>query len=281
MKLSCSPFALSFFFGVAVSSSATASVIYDFDSETDDDFFTDGVSGWSQNNTNPSAFGQEFPLAYIDEINFGSGASNAGVLGTLRSNTADNSATTVTGALSFSLTDPAPPTATLDFALFNPTGGTERDAFSLALASVSGTLAEVFFVPDAGNATLWDLAYATNGGTQVSSSYSVTAGSAYELSVVFGTDGTSFSYGPSSTGANVEFGSGSTVTGVGGLSKVSLTHTPVAAAGSSTNAIAFDNITVTMPESSVIPEPSSTLALGFILSLSVSIRRRSAGRRAS
>lgn len=280
MKFSRSLLAPSLLLNAVVLPSAAGSVIYDFNSESVDDFFTDGVSGWTQSNTNPSAFGTEFPLAYISEINFGAGASNAGVLGTLRSNTADNSPTTVTGGLSFSLTDPAPPSATLDFALLNP-GGANRDAFSFALSSATGTLAEVFFTPDTGDVNLWDIGYATNGGTPVTSLSSVIAGSAYELSIIFGSSETSFSYGATSTGANVQFGTGPVISEIGRLSKVSATHTPVAAAGSSINALVFDNITVTMPESSVIPEPSSALLLGMMLSLSVTVRRRSAPKSAS
>jgi hypothetical protein len=178
------------------------------------------------------------------------------------------------------LTDPAPPSATLDFALLNP-GGANRDAFSFALSSATGTLAEVFFTPDTGDVNLWDIGYATNGGTPVTSLSSVTAGSAYELSIIFGSSETSFSYGATSTGANVQFGTGPVISEIGRLSKVSATHTPVAAAGSSINALVFDNITVTMPESSVIPEPSSALLLGMMLSLSVTVRRRSAPKSAS
>ena len=42
-------------------SAVTASL--DFESETLNDFFSDSVTDWSQDQTNPSAFGSEIPLA--------------------------------------------------------------------------------------------------------------------------------------------------------------------------------------------------------------------------
>jgi hypothetical protein len=75
------------FAGVAVASNT---VTYDFDSSSVGDVFTNGgVSGWTQSNSNPEAFGQSFPLAYIASSNFGGGGSNAAHLGTQFANTPD------------------------------------------------------------------------------------------------------------------------------------------------------------------------------------------------
>ena len=79
---------------------AANSLTYDFDTSSSDDLFTGGgVSGWSQDIANPSAFGETFPLAYVSATNFGDGSTSSAHLGTQRSNTPDNASTTLTGSL--------------------------------------------------------------------------------------------------------------------------------------------------------------------------------------
>ena len=80
---------------------AANSVTYDFETSSSGDLFeAGGVSGWSQDTSNPTAFGQTFPLAYISATDFGGGSSNSAHLGTQVANTPDNADTTLTGDLS-------------------------------------------------------------------------------------------------------------------------------------------------------------------------------------
>ena len=84
---------------VGIASAATQ-LNYDFDSSSSGDLFSgSGVSGWSQDGANPSAFGQTFPLAYVSATNFGSVSSNSAHLGTQFANTPGNASTTLTGSL--------------------------------------------------------------------------------------------------------------------------------------------------------------------------------------
>ncbi|MDA7626994.1 hypothetical protein N8672_03060, partial [Akkermansiaceae bacterium] len=91
----------SFLVPLVGSAFAANSVTYDFESSTSGDLFDGGgVTGWSQDTSNPSAFGQTFPLAYVAATNFGGGSSNSAHLGTQVANTPDNADTTLTGDLS-------------------------------------------------------------------------------------------------------------------------------------------------------------------------------------
>jgi hypothetical protein len=250
-----------------------SSLVYDFESEGSGDLFKGGVAGWSQDSNNLSAFGQTFPLGYISSTNFGSGVSNTGHLGTQFANTADNSSTTLTGALDVSGLDPVAPSVTLNLAILDNSADNfpGRDAFSVALTGGSGQeLAVIEFSPTVGDDLVWDIAVGVNGAAATPTLAQVDVLAGYVFIMNFDTSGTSFLYGPSQgttspvlisdEGAVLNFGSS--------LSAIEMTHDPLAAVGTSANTLAFDNIVVT------VPEPTSALFL-LLGGVSLFSRRRS------
>ena len=253
------------------SSFAAVTASFDFESETANDFFSDSVTGWSQDQSNPSAFGSEIPLAYIAATDFGSGSSNTGHLGTQFGNLSPNAATTVAGVFNFAGVGTAPnPQVTLNLAIIDPGSAAfpGRDAFSVAITDgVSATIAQIDFTPDALDDTSWDVGVGVNGAPVSSSLASVTAGSAYEFKIEFGAASTSFFYGSALGGATTGIGSRGPASGQQ-MAEIEITHNPLAAEGTSANTFVFDNI-----DASVIPEPSSCALLLLCLPLFAARRR--------
>ena len=248
----------------SVGASAYGAVLYDFSSESSGDLFAGGVTGWTQDSINPSAFGQTFPLAYISTTNFGSGGTNAGHLGTQFSNTPDNSSTTVTGSLAV----PNAQSITLNLAILDNNVDTfvGRDAFSVTVSTVgSSKLAQIDFTPTVGDETLWDISLGVNGAAVSGTLATVRSLSGYIFQIDFGPGATNFSYGAQGGLADVAIGSRPAVSSFD-LGEIAMTHTPVAPVGTSANTLVFDNIGV------VIPEPSSSLLI--FLGLGVLGRRR-------
>ena len=250
-------------------SAVTASI--DFESETLNDFFSDSVTGWSQDQSNPFAFGSEIPLAYIATTDFGFGSSNTGHLGTQFGNLSPNAPTTVTGAFNFVGAGTAPnPQVTLNLAIIDPGSASfpGRDAFSVAVTDgVSATIAQIDFTPDALDDTLWNVGVGVNGAPVTSSSASVTVGSAYEFKIEFGAASTSFLYGSALGGATVGIDTLGLASG-SQMAEIEMTHNPLAAEGTSANTFVFDNIVA-----SVVPEPSSCALLLLCLPLFAARRR--------
>ena len=249
-------------------SAVTAS--FDFESETLNDFFSDSVTGWSQDQSNPSAFGSEIPLAYIATTDFGFGSSNTGHLGTQFGNLSPNAPTTVTGAFNFVGVGTAPnPQVALNLAIIDPGSASfpGRDAFSVALTDgVSASIAQIDFTPDALDDTSWDVALGVNGDPVSSSSASVTVGSAYEFVIEFGATSTNFLYGSAVGGATVGIDTLGPASG-SQMAEIEMTHNPLAAEGTSANTFVFDNIFAS------VPEPSSCALLLLCLPLFAARRR--------
>jgi hypothetical protein len=253
--------------GVALAAAATAhgAVLINFDSESTGDLFAGGVSGWTQDSTNPTAFGQTFPLAYIATTDFGSGATNAGHLGTQFANTPDNSATTVARSLS-GITHAQSITLNLGILDSAADSFTGRDAFSVTVSSAgSSTLAQIGFTPTLGNETSWNISLGVNGAAASLTAQTLQSLSGYIFKMNFGPGATTFSYGPQGGAANVLIGSRSALSSFA-LGEISMTHTPISAAGTSANNLVFDNINI------AVPEPSSSVLL--VLGLAMVARRR-------
>ena len=256
---------------LSASSFSAVTASFDFESETLNDFFSDSVTGWSQDQSNPSAFGSEIPMSYIATTDFGFGSSNTGHLGTQFGNLSPNASTTVTGAFNFVGAGTATnPEVTVNLAIIDPGSASfpGRDAFSVAITDgVSATIAQIDFTPDSLDDTLWNVGVGVNGAPVTSSSASVTVGSAYEFRIEFGASSTSFLYGSAVGGATVGIdtldpASGSQMAGI------EMTHNPLATEGTSANTLVFDNIVA-----SVVPEPSSCALLLLCLPLFAARRR--------
>ncbi|YCM42620.1 PEP-CTERM sorting domain-containing protein [Verrucomicrobiaceae bacterium 227] len=249
---------------------AATSLSYDFNGETNGAFFTGGVTGWTQDNPNPTAFGQVFPIAYIGQKNLGAGSSLVGQLGTELANQADNSPTTVSGAFEFTGTDTISPQVTLNLGIIDNDADsfTGRDAFSVAVtAGASQTIAQINFTPTAGDVTTWDVSVGVNGDPVTATGAKVTAVAGYAFQFDFGPSATSILYGSATTGANVLVANLDSVSNYG-ITGIAMTHTPLAAAGTSLNYLVFDDIVASVPE-------PSTFAL-FLLGLPfLTARRRS------
>jgi hypothetical protein len=264
--------------------SAANSVTYDFNSSSTGDLFTEsGVTGWSQNNTNPSAFNQTFALGYISATDFGV-SSNAAQLGTFRGNTTDNSDTILTGSLT-SLTAGGQQNAphiynmvsvSFDLAVLDSSADSfaGRDGFSAGLTTDAGAqAATVGFTPTAGNNDTWDISVGVNGNT-ATTAYTINANSGYKFYIDSRDGTTDFRFGASD-------GSGAIIlidtivspfydgfrTSLNSVTGIAFTHDPLADVGSSANAVAIDNISVQ------IPEPSSSLLMVLSAGL-IAIRRR-------
>jgi len=228
------------------------------------------VTDWSQDQSNPFAFGSEIPLAYIATTDFGFGSSNTGHLGTQFCNLSPNAPTTVTGAFNFVGVGTAPnPQVTLNVAITDPGSASfpGRDAFSVAVTDgVSATIAQIDFTPDALDDTSWNVAVGVNGAPVSSSSASVTVGSAYEFMIEFGATSTSFLYGSALGGATVGIDTLDPASG-SQMAEIEMTHNPLAAEGTSANTLVFDNIFAS------VPEPSSCALLLLCLPLFAARRR--------
>ncbi len=239
---------------------AATSVTYDFEAETAGDFFSDSVTDWSQDTTNPSAFGQSFPLAYISSTAFSGGVfTNTGHLGTRSANLPVNAPTTVSGEIDLPVTTALE--VTLNLAIIDNTADAfaQRDAFSVALTnSVNAPIAQIDLTPTSGDDTSWDISVGT-GGAVFSTGSLVEALDAYVFRIVFGTT-TNFYFGGADQGAVIGLGPAlPAVPGISDLDAIAMTHNPLGVEGSSATTLVFDNIVVT------IPEPSSAIlaALGF------------------
>lgn len=268
---------------VGIASAATQ-LNYDFDSSSlGDQFSGNGVSGWSQDIANPSAFGQTFPLAYVSATNFGGGSSNSAHLGTQVANTPNNASTTLTGDLT-SLTAGGQPnaghvynyiSASFNLAVLDDSSDsfTGRDDFSVALTTDSGAeAATIGLSPTSGNNDTWDVSV-TAGGTTSTTGGTINANSAYRFYIESLDGSTTFKYeAADGTGntwiSSVDFDVVSPFTNtLNQVTGIAFSHDPLGTAGSSANTLAFDEISVQ------IPEPSSSLLMVLSAGL-IAIRRR-------
>ena len=268
---------------VGIASAATQ-LNYDFDSSSSGDQFSgNGVSGWSQDIANPSAFGQTFPLAYVSATNFGGGSSNSAHLGTQVANTPNNASTTLTGDLT-SLTAGGQPnaghvynyiSASFNLAVLDDSSDsfTGRDDFSVALTTDSGAeAATIGLSPTSGNNDTWDVSV-TAGGTTSTTGGTITANSAYKFYIESLDGSTTFKYeAADGTGntwiSSVDFDVVSPFTNtLNQVTGIAFSHDPLGTAGSSANTLAFDEISVQ------IPEPSSSLLMVLSAGL-IAVRRR-------
>ena len=252
------------------SAMAASSVTYDFESSTSGDLFEEGgVSGWSQDTANPTAFDQTIPLAYISTTNFGGGSSNAAHLGTQFANTANNSDTTLTGDLS-SMTPSNRLTASFSLAVLDNSADSfeGRDGFNVALTNTAGQqAATIGFTPTVGVNESWDVVVGVNGSTSPTS-YQILGLAAYNFKVVATEISTSFSFGPGDLSTNnIGILNTAAITNLNTVNSIVFGHDPLADAGTSSHTLAFDDISVQ------IPEPSSSLLMVLCAGL-MAIRRR-------
>jgi hypothetical protein len=246
----------SFLFGSSVQGASSVT----FDSEVTADRFEDQVAGWSQSNTNPTAFDTTSPLAYIATTNFGGGGTNSGHLGTQFGNTPDNSSTTVStnaGLLNFLGLGPAP-MLSMNLAILDETGDRDnfpgRDAFSVELRNSSAaSLAEIKFVPTVGAASSWDIQVGVGGTETVTTGQTISALNPYRFQINFGA-ATTFSYGDSTGGVSAFQTLGGS--NFSDMDSIAMTHIPLADVGTSANTLAFDDIAL-----SSVPEPSGVALL--------------------
>ena len=268
---------------VGIASAATQ-LNYNFDSSSSGDQFSgNGVSGWSQDIANPSAFGQTFPLAYVSATNFGGGSSNSAHLGTQVANTPNNASTTLTGDLT-SLTAGGQPNAGHIYNMVNASFNLAvlddssdsfagRDGFSVALTTDSGAeAATIGLSPTSGNNDTWDVSV-TAGGTTSTTGGTINANSAYKFYIESLDGSTTFKFeaadGTGNTWINtIDSGVVSPFTNtLNQVTGIAFSHDPLGTAGSSANTLAFDEISVQ------IPEPSSSLLMVLSAGL-IAIRRR-------
>ena len=257
------------FAGVAV---ASTSVTYDFNSSSVGDVFAGGgVPGWTQSNSNPEAFGQSFPLAYIASSNFGGGGSNAAHLGTQRANTPDNSDTTITGDLS-SLAVYNMMSVSLDMAVIDDSADAflGRDAFSVALTTAAGAeAATIGFNPTTGNNEQWDVSVGVNGNTSTTGQV-ISAGSGYTFYINSRDNPTSFSFSAADdSGLTIGLGTiNGIVTDLNSVTGISFEHDTLSLEpGTSAHTMVIEDVSVQ------IPEPSSSLLMVLSAGL-IAIRRR-------
>ena len=258
---------------------ATPSVTYNFESSADGDLFAGGgVTGWTQDTSNLTAFGQTFPLAYIGSTNFGGSASKSAQLGTAQANTPDNGDTTLTGDLT-SL-DPIYNMMNVSFnmaVLDNSADSYEtRDAFSVALTTASGSqAATIGFTPTAGNNDSWDISVGVNGSTSTTPQ-TILSNSGYNFVISSRDNTTAFNYS-AGDGSGLTIGLGNPIvspfssgfnTTLNSVTGITFVHDPLGdSVGESANMLAFDDVTVQ------IPEPSSSLLMVLSVGL-LAIRRR-------
>jgi hypothetical protein len=268
---------------VGIASAATQ-LNYDFDSSSSGDLFSgNGVSGWSQDSANPAISGQTFPLAYVSATNFGSGSSNSAHLGTQFANTPGNADTTLTGDLT-SLTAGGQPNAGHIYNMVNASFNLAvlddssdsflgRDGFSVALTTDSGAeAATIGLSPTSGNNDSWDVSVGVNGSTSTTGA-TITANSAYRFYIESLDGSTTFKFEAADGTGNawintIDSGVVSPFTNtLNQVTGIAFSHDPLASAGTSANTLAFDEISVQ------IPEPSSSLLMVLSAGL-IAIRRR-------
>jgi hypothetical protein len=270
---------------VGIASAAT-SLNYGFDSpgsSLGDLFSGNGVSGWSQDSANPAISGQTFPLAYVSATNFGSGSSNSAHLGTQFANTPGNADTTLTGDLT-SLTAGGQPNAGHIYNMVNASFNLAvlddssdsfagRDGFSVALTTASGAeAATIGLSPTSGNNDSWDVSVGVNGSTSTTGA-TITANSAYRFYIESLDGSTTFKYQAADGTGNawintIDSGVATPFTNtLNQVTGIAFSHDPLGTAGSSANTLAFDEISVQ------IPEPSSSLLMVLSAGL-IAIRRR-------
>jgi hypothetical protein len=265
---------------------AANSLTYDFNSSSSGDLFAGGgVSGWSQDTANPNAFGETFPLAYVAATNLGSGPTSSAYLGTQRANTPGNESTTLTGSLT-SLTAAGDQqggphiysmvSVSFDMAVLDNTadGFATRDGFSVALTTdAGGEAATIGFTPNSGDNDKWDVSVGVNGSTSTTGQ-TINANSAYKFYIDSKNGLTDFKFSAADgSGLTIgldsivsPFSSGFTTT-LNSVTGIAFSHDPLGDPGSSANTLAFDNISVQ------IPEPSSSLLMVLSAGL-IAIRRR-------
>jgi len=248
---------------------AANSVTYDFESSSSGDLFeASGVTGWSQDTSNPTAFGQTFPLAYISATDFGGGSSNSAHLGTQVANTPDNADTTLTGDLSsldpiYNMLNVSFNMAVLDDSADSFEG---RDAFNVALTTANGSqVATIGFTPKAGDNETWDVSVGVNGSTSTTP-YQISANSGYSFYIQSRDSVTDFRIGPAG-GISESMASFTAATSLNSVTGITFEHDPLSEVGTSAHTLAFDNLTVQ------IPEPSSSLLMVLSAGL-IAIRRR-------
>lgn len=255
----------------AIAGQALAATSYNFDSTAIGSLFTDSVLGWSQPTPNPpSVGGFDHPMAYIVAGDTG----NAGLIGTLLGNTPANTTTTLIGSIADAGAISGK-TVSLTVAILDDATDayTTRDSFSISIMS-SPTLeiASLLFTPNAGNPALWDISYDTGTGTDTLTASTVEANSNYAFFLAFTDTGIRFTYGTAADGVGTNLiGDVITDSAEGeDFSSINIEHNPLGVAGSSADALAFDNINVGGVS---VPEPTSALLLG-VASLGLLRRRR-------
>jgi hypothetical protein len=257
---------------LAGSAIAANSVTYDFNSSAVDDLFTGGgVAGWSQDTSNPKAFGTTFPLAYVAETNFqnGGGLSNSAHLGTQRANSPSNADTTLTGDLSsldpiYNMLNVSFDMAVLDDDADSFNG---RDRFNVALTTASGAqAATVAFVPSATSNEKWDISVGVNGSTSATA-YTISAQSSYRFAIESRDNTTRFLLSGPGISPQLLSSIDAPVLSLNSVTGIGFEHDPRSPAGTSAHTLAFDNI------SAQIPEPSSSLLMVLSAGL-IAIRRR-------
>lgn len=254
--------------------SAFAASSYNFESEASNDFFTGGVTGWTQSTTNPEISGVVVPLAYISSLDLGtgSGSSLVGFVGTRRTNLASAATTTLIGDLSGS-GSMSGGTLSLNFGIIDTVATTVKDDFGFNIVdSSSATVASVFLIASPGNPTIWNIGYSVDGGALVTTASTVASNSGYALFVSFLDGNIRITYGTAADGIGTNLiADVSTSAAAGALyGSLEIFHDPssTGAPDESRNALVFDNIVAT-----TIPEPTSALLLG-VASLGLLRRRR-------
>ncbi|MDA7879666.1 PEP-CTERM sorting domain-containing protein [Akkermansiaceae bacterium] len=260
---------------------------YNFNSSSSGTLFSGGgVSGWSQNVANPEAFGETIPLAYIATTNFGGGSSSSGHVGTQRGNTLGVD-TTLTGSLT-SLRAGGPDSAQNGTHIYNMVSASfnvavlddstdgfgGRDGFSVALTTGAGAqAATVGFSPNGDDDDKWDVSVGVNGSTSTTGQ-TIDANSAYRFYIDSLDGATNFSFSAADGSgltiglASINSGNASAFTStLNQVTGIAFTHDPIADDGTSANTLAFDDISVQ------IPEPSSSLLMVLSAGL-IAIRRR-------
>ncbi|MBK1883047.1 hypothetical protein JIN85_11515 [Luteolibacter pohnpeiensis] len=250
-------------------STLSAAVVYDFQSESDYDYFDGEVSGWTQSESNPVLVDGTAPLGEVETLDYFGTANKVGVFGTAYNNSPFNATTSVSGALPAS-TSLVNSQVSLDFAIANDAA--VRDSFSIAITDLSSTtVASIIFTPDSGDSTLWTISY-TIGGSSGSTTFSLTANAEYSFYFNFNDSTTSLFYGGYGESSSLIATSTTSFDSSAELGDIVISNTQTdfeTDAGNSTNVAIFDNIAT-----AVIPEPSVAL-LGGIAGLGLLRRRRS------
>ena len=151
---------------------------------------------------------------------------------------------------------------------------TGRDGFSVALTTDAGAqAATVGFSPTSGDNDKWDVSVGVNGSTSTTGQ-TIDANSAYRFYIDSLDGATNFSFSAADGSgltiglASINSGNASAFTStLNQVTGIAFTHDPIAGDGTSANTLAFDDISVQ------IPEPSSSLLMVLSAGL-IAIRRR-------